>query len=143
MKRTITFIFIFTVILFTACADKESTPKPSYDETILTETTEGHMENTTENTTEIEISDEEYLINLGKQLKLGMSEKEVIDKIGEPYDRLEGSGMLYVLMYKRGECGLSVFIQPPDDRVSNVRVHNDKTGENIYPLYNGETETTE
>lgn len=143
MKRTVSFIFIFTVIMFTACADKASTPKPSYDETILTEITEGDMENTTEDTTEIEISDEEYLINLGNQLKRGMTEKEVIDKIGEPYDRLEGSGMLYVLMYKRGECGLSVFIQLPDDKVSNVRVHNDETGENIYPLYNGETETTE
>lgn len=97
----------------------------------------------TESITEIEVSDEEYLINLGKQLKLSMTEEEVIEKIGEPYDRLEGSGMLYVLMYRRGECGLSVFIRPPYDKVSEVRVHNDETGTNIYPLYGDETETTE
>lgn len=139
MKKMIFFIIICAVVLFTACADKASAPNPSS----VNEMTGESTENMTEKTTEIEISDEEYLINLGKQLKLGMSEKEVIDKIGEPYDRLEGSGMLYVLMYKRGECGLSVFIQLPDDKVSNVRVHNDETGENIYPLYNGETETTE
>lgn len=132
MKRTVAFIFIFTVILFTACADKASTPKPSYDETILTETTGGHMENTTEDTTEIEISDEEYLINLGKQFILGMSEEEVIEKIGEPDGRM-GSG-LYWLEYRRGECGLNVHISVPENKVYRVNVYNKETEKGIVIL---------
>ena len=141
MKRILLLILICTIISFTACADKTSRIESS--SASETKATEENMENTTENTTDQELTDEEYIINFGKQLKLGMTEKEVIDKIGEPYDRLEGSGMLYVLMYRRDECGLSVFIRPPYDKVSEVRVHNDETGTNIYPLYGDETETTE
>lgn len=101
------------------------------------------MEETVEDTSKIEISDEEYLINLGKQLKLGMTEKEVIDKIGEPDDRI-GSG-LYFIGYKRGNCGLSVAISPQEDKVYEVIVHNDETDKTtyIYSVYAGETETAE
>lgn len=97
----------------------------------------------TESTTEVEVSDEEYLINLGKQLKLGMTEKEVIDKLGEPDDHV-GSGV-YVLVYRWGDSGLSVFVNPQEDEVYEVRVHNNETNKTTFicSIYDDETETTE
>lgn len=133
MKRTVVIIFIYAIMMFTACTGKASTSKPSFDdETILTVATEEYMESTTVDKTEIEVSDEEYLINLGKQLKLGMTEEEVIEKIGEP-DGHMGSG-LYWLEYRRGECGLNVHITVPENKVYRVNVYNKETETGIVIL---------
>lgn len=141
MKKVLSVIFVCFILVLTSCSDK--TNNTEQYSTYETKKIEESMEETVEDTSKIEISDEEYLINLGKQLKLGMTEKEVIDKIGEPDDRI-GSG-LYFIGYKRGNCGLSVAISPQEDKVYEVIVHNDETDKTtyIYSVYAGETETAE
>ncbi|MBD5156440.1 MAG: hypothetical protein HDT13_02215 [Butyrivibrio sp.] len=141
MKKVLSIIFVCVILVFTSCADKTNNTEQysAYE----TRGTEESMENTTEDASNAEMSDEEYLISLGKQLKLGMTEKEVIEKIGEPDDRI-GSG-LYFLGYQRGSCGLSVAIWPQENKVYEVIVHNDETDKTtcIYSIYDDETETTE
>ena len=131
MKKTVVIIFIGLMMLCTACADETSTTTNTSSEN-ETKETEKIMESTTENITDIEMSDEEYLINLGKQLKLGMTEEEVIEKIGEP-DGHMGSG-LYWLEYRRGECGLNVHITVPENKVYRVNVYNKETENGIVIL---------
>ena len=130
MKKTVVIIFMGLMMLCTACADETSTTNTS--SVNETKETEKIMESTTENITDIEMSDEEYLINLGKQLKLGMTEEEVIEKIGEP-DGHMGSG-LYWLEYRRGECGLNVHITVPENKVYRVNVYNKETETGIVIL---------
>ncbi|MBD5156439.1 MAG: hypothetical protein HDT13_02210 [Butyrivibrio sp.] len=113
------------MMLCTACAGETSTTTNTGSENETKETEkimESTTENITENRTDIEMSDEEYLINLGKQLKLGMTEEEVIEKIGEP-DAHTGSG-LYWLEYYRGDCVLRVYINYFENELYSARIGN-------------------
>ena len=104
MKKILSLIFIGVAIAFTGCTEEPNTAEPnSANETALTKATE---ENMTENTTEIEVSDKEYLINIGKQLSLGMDIDEVFFRLGKP-DYGMGSATLQ-FGYFRGDCTLNV-----------------------------------
>lgn len=130
MKKIIILIFVCSVFTFMGCAEKPDTTDTSINETTVIE----------DSTEKDEISDEEYLINLGKRLKLGMTAQEVIEEIGEP-DMDLGSGVTY-LCYCQGDCTLWVCVF---GKVSEVSVYNDKTDKTtyIYSIYEGETETAE
>lgn len=139
MKKILSLIFVGAVIAFTGCAEEPNTAEPnSADETTVIETTNKDM---TENMTDINMSDEEYLINLGKQLEPGMTYMDVIDKIGEP-DSRNGSGVTWV-GYHRGDCVLCVYHQAYYDEVSRVEVYNAITGKTteIYDMYSKNTQS--
>ncbi|MBD5156437.1 MAG: hypothetical protein HDT13_02200 [Butyrivibrio sp.] len=122
MKKILSLIFIGAVIAFTGCTEEPNTAEPSsVNETALTKATE---ENMTENTTEAEVSDEEYLMNLSKQLKLGMSVQEIIDAIGEP-DVYSGSGILW-LEYYRGDYSLDIRVWSPYGNADLIWIYNEK-----------------
>lgn len=138
MKKVLSVIFVCFILMLTSCSDK--TNNTEQYSTYETKKIEESMEETIEDTSNIEISDEEYLINLGKRLKLGMTAQEVIEEIGEP-DMDLGSGVTY-LCYCQGDCTLWVCVF---GKVSEVSVYNDKTDKTtyIYSIYEGETETAE
>ncbi len=99
MKKILLLIYVCVILIFTACSENSDTTaaNTSIDETKLTEQS---------TTVEAEMSDEEYLINLGKRLKVGMTEQEVIDEIGEP-DKIFDGGLSYIA-YLRGDCELEI-----------------------------------
>lgn len=131
MKKILLLIFICVILIFMGCAEKSdmTATDTSIDETKLTEQSA---------TGKAEMSDEEYLINLGKRLRMGMTEEEVIAEIGEP-DEAFGSG-IYRLIYRIGDCHLFVFISnrgvdcisvygEDENRVYHVYLKEDDTGE--------------
>lgn len=130
MKRILLLILICTIISFTACADKTSTIESS--SASETKAIEENIDNTTENTTDKELTDEEYLVNLGKQLELGMTVEDIIVKIGEP-DAYVGSGILY-LKYNCGNCSLNIMVGSPNGNADDIFVYNKETNQiiNIY-----------
>ncbi len=127
MKKILSLIFVYAMLIFTACAEES--------DTTATDTQTNGTEFAEERTEEVEMSDEEYLISLGKRLKLGMTEEEVVAEIGEP-DQHGGSGR-YWLEYYRGDCCLRVWTWIDPYEVYRVAVYNDKTGNNteIYSIY--------
>lgn len=152
MKKILGFIFLFIAIAFTACADQSGTQAPSSaNETKATqEVTESiSTEKPSTPEPEAELSDEEYLIHLGEQLKLGMTEQEVYDEIGIPDDYV-GSGILSLFAYYKGQCKLYVDMSRyyvSDVRVyyvSDIRVYNEETGNTIcISSYDEETSAME
>ena len=147
MKKILSLIFIGAVIAFAGCTEEANMAEPSsVNETALTKTTE---ENMTENTTEAEVSDEEYLMNLSKQLKLGMSVQEIIDAIGEP-DVYSGSGILW-LEYYRGDYSLDIRVWSPYGNADLIWIYNEKNDQKTIicdkntqlPSPANETKTTE
>lgn len=86
------------------------------------------------------MSDEEYLINLGKRLKPEMTEQEVIDEIGEPDESFDGG--LRWIQYRRGDCALRIYLIPVRDRLGIIEVINTKT-DNTTVLYRIKNEEEE
>ena len=99
MKKILLLIYVCVILIFTGCTENSDTTATdaSIDETKLTEQS---------TTGDAEMSDEEYLINLGKRLKVGMTEQEVMDEIGEP-DKIFDGGLSYIA-YLRGDCELEI-----------------------------------
>ncbi len=124
MKKILLLIYVCVILIFTACSENSDTTaaNTSIDETNLTEQS---------TTGEAEMSDEEYLINLGKRLKTRMTMQEVIDEIGEPDFSFAG-GQLYI-KYERGDCELRIdfmLIDEKDNEATTfwIEVMNNKTG---------------
>lgn len=108
MKKILSLIFIGTVIAFTGCAEESNiSESSSVNETVMTE---GTTENMTENETYINISDKDYLVNLGKQLELGMPYEEMINKISKPDKYGEASSYITV-EYHKGKFSLVIEIE--------------------------------
>lgn len=122
MKKIKYIVFIFAVLLFTACTDEVNTSTVSE-----TKETQESEEKTTDSTTKTEMSDKEYLINLANQLELGMPYDSVIEELGEP-DEYLGSGILK-LRYGRGDWNLLIEVGSPYGEIAEVRIYNSELGE--------------
>lgn len=125
MKNILLPVFVCATLILIGCTDKINT---SIDET------------ETNITQEIEVSDEEYLINLGKRLKPEMTEQEVIDEIGEPDESFDGG--LRWIQYRREDCALRIYLIPVRDRLGIIEVINTKT-DNTTVLYRIKNEEEE
>lgn len=73
--------------------------------------------------------DESDIISLGKQIELGMTEQDVIDKLGEPNEKI-GSELNW-FKYHYGNCTLYIDIWKAKDKVYRVRVYNYENNNNI------------
>lgn len=124
MKKILLLIYVCVILIFTGCTENSDTTATdaSIDETKLTEQS---------TTGDAEMSDEEYLINLGKRLKTRMTMQEVIDEIGEPDFSFDG-GQSYI-EYERGDCVLRIDFMLIDEKDNEatafwIEVMNNKTG---------------
>lgn len=134
MKKIKYIVFIFAVLLFTACTDEVNTSTVSE-----TKETQESEEKTTDSTTKTEMSDKEYLINLANQLELGMPYDSVIEELGEP-DEYLGSGILR-LRYGRGDWNLLIEVGSPYGEIAEVRIYNSELGEKIILIPAPDNET--
>lgn len=125
MKCILLAIYSCIILTLTACGKKITSIRQNED---LTKWMDKNTENQVESMAHIEeISDEDYLLNLGRQLKLGMSVQEIISKIGEP-DEYMGSGILY-LKYNRGNCSLNIMVGSPYGNADDIYVYNKESNQ--------------
>lgn len=126
MKKILILIFLCVIFSFTGCTEESSSNSINNKET---EGTENMTEYTSESQEETKDMEKDYLIDLAEQLKIGMQEEEITDRIGTP-DKYLGSGILNLWVYRKGKYELYVNIDPYN-KIDKIYIYDSETEKTV------------